>query len=152
MHQESLAVVPRKFPLCSTNSHLAVQTVGLAVLIRSACPVAQYLVAKKLEVHFPLPRRSRETRPVRLVHHRDDLTSTTNRLVSGDLFYFESYRNVVLSNVVLGGFLGEIAEHVLRQTRWQIPLHVGMVVGVGTGLSALHRNAPASIRAGHVGR
>ena len=59
VHQESLAVVPRKFPLCSTNSHLAVQTVGLAVLIRSACPVAQYLVAKKLEVHFPLPRRSR---------------------------------------------------------------------------------------------
>ena len=26
-----------------------------------------------------------------------------------------------------------------------------MVVGGGTGLAALHRNAPASIRAGHVG-
>ena len=50
VHQESLAVVPRKFPLYSTNSHPAVQAVGLAVLIRRARPVAQYLVAKKLEV------------------------------------------------------------------------------------------------------
>ena len=25
-------------------------------------------------VHFPLPGRSRKTRPVRLVHHRDDPT------------------------------------------------------------------------------
>ena len=43
--QETLAVAPRKFSLCSTNSHPAVQTVGLAVLIRSAGPVAPYLVA-----------------------------------------------------------------------------------------------------------
>ena len=70
---------------------MAVQTVGLAVLIRYAGPLAQYLVAKELEVHFPLPGRSRETRqtrqtrPVRLVHRRDDPTSTANRLVSGDL-------------------------------------------------------------------
>ena len=49
-----------------------VQTVGLAVLVRSARPVAQYLVTKKLEVHFPFPGQSRETRPVHLVHHRDD--------------------------------------------------------------------------------
>ena len=78
MRQKSLAVFPRRFPLCSTNSHPAVQAVGLAVLVRSARPVAQYLVAKNLEIHFPLPGRSRETRPVRLVHHRDDHTSIAN--------------------------------------------------------------------------
>ena len=82
--QESLAVAPRKFPLCSTNARPAVQAVGLAVLIQSAGPVARYVVAKNLEVHFSLPGRSRETRPVRLVQHGDDPTSTANRLVSGD--------------------------------------------------------------------
>ena len=73
--QETLAVTPRKFPLCSTNSHPAVQAVGLAVLIRSAGQVARYLVARGLEVHFQLPERSREVCLVRLVHHRDDATS-----------------------------------------------------------------------------
>ena len=106
--QESLAAAPGIFPLCSANSHPAMQAVGLAVLIRSADPVAQYLVAKMLEVHFPLPGRSRETRPVHLVHHRDEPTSTANRLVSGDLLHFESLkrnRNVVLSDVVRGNSL-----------------------------------------------
>ena len=70
--QESLAVTPTTFPLCSVNSHPAVQTVGLAVLIRTAGPVAQYRVTRELEVHFPLPGRSREIRPVRFVHHRDN--------------------------------------------------------------------------------
>ena len=76
MRPNSLAVVPRKFPLCSTNLHPAVHAVGLAVLVRSASAGAQYLVGKKLEVYSPLPGRSRETRPVGLVHHRDDPTST----------------------------------------------------------------------------
>ena len=31
--QEWLAVAPKKFPLCSNNSHPVVQAVGLAVLI-----------------------------------------------------------------------------------------------------------------------
>ena len=53
--QETLAVTPRKFPLCNTNSHPAVQTVGLAVLIRSAGAVAQHLLARELKVHFPFP-------------------------------------------------------------------------------------------------
>ena len=105
MRQKSFAVVPRKFPLCSTNSHL-VQAVSLAVLVRNARPVtAQYLVAKNMKIQFPLPGRPRETRPVRFVHPRDDPTLTTNRLVSGDIFHFESSkrnRNVVLSNVVRG--------------------------------------------------
>ena len=152
--QESLAVVPRKFPLCSINSQPAVQAVGLAVLIRSARPVAQYLVTKMLEVHFSLPGRSRKTRPVRLVHHRDDPISITNRLVSGDLLHFDwlkRNRNVVLSNVVRGRFLEERVKHVLRQSPWQILRPVAMFVGVGTGLAALHRKAPASIHAGNVG-
>ena len=109
--QETLAVTLLKFPLCSSNSHQAVQTVGSTVLIRSAGPVVQYLVARELEVHFPLPGRSRETRSVRLVHHRDDPASTTNRLVSGDIFHFESLkrsRNVVSSNVVRRRFLSLI--------------------------------------------
>ena len=80
-----LAVTPRIFPLCSTNSHPVVQTVGLAVLTRSAEPVAQYLVARELEVHFPLPGRSRETRPVRVVHHRDDLISSSRRTAVGNI-------------------------------------------------------------------
>ena len=89
MRQESLAVVAKKFPLCTVNSQPAVQAVGLAVLVRIAHPVAQYLVAKKLEVHFPFPGWSTETRLVRLVHRRDDPTSTKNRLVSGDLFHLK---------------------------------------------------------------
>ena len=60
------------------------------MLIRTAGPVAQYIVARELVVHFPLLGRSRETRLVRLVHHSDDPTSIANRLVSGDLFDFES--------------------------------------------------------------
>ena len=154
MRQNSLTVVARKFPSCSKNSHPAVQAVGVAVLVRSAHPVARYLVAKTLEVHFPLPGRSRETRPVSLVHHRDDPTSTANRMVSGDRLHFESMkrsRNIVLSYVVRGGLLGELVEHVLRQTRWQILRYVALVVGFGTELAELLRNAPASVRDGHVG-
>ena len=119
--QKTLAATPRELPLCSASSHPAVQTVGLAALVRSAGCVAQNMVARELEVHFPLPGRSRESRPVRLVHHRDDLTSSANRLVSGDLLHFESLkkrrRNIVLSDVARGGFLGEVVEHLLRQPR-----------------------------------
>ena len=87
--QETLAVTPGKFPLCGTNSHPAVvQTVSLEVLRRSAGPVAQYIVARELDVHFPLPGRSRETCPMRLVHHRYDPLSTANRLISDDFLHF----------------------------------------------------------------
>ena len=74
--KDTLAVTRTKFPLFSTYSHPAVQTVGLAVLIQSDNPVAQNLMSREMELHFPLPGRSREICPVRLVHHRDDLTST----------------------------------------------------------------------------
>ena len=53
--QKSLAVAARKLPLCRANRHPAVQAVGLAVLVRSAGPVAQTFVARKLKVHFPFP-------------------------------------------------------------------------------------------------
>ena len=151
VRQESLAVVPRKVPLCSTNTHPAVRAVGVAVLVRTSHLVTQYLGPKKLKVHFPLQGRSRETRPVRLVHHRDNPTSTASRLVSGDLLTLDSLKrsqNAVLSDVVEGDFLDNLFDHVLRQSHWQILRHVALVVGVGTGLAALHRNAPAIIRAG----
>ena len=96
--QESLAVDPRKFPLCSTNSHPRVRAVRLAVLIRSAAPATPCLMAEELDVNFPLLGRSRETRPVRLVHHGDDPTLTANRLVCGHLLHAESLkrsRNVI---------------------------------------------------------
>ena len=35
----------RKLPLCSPNAHLTMQAVGLAVLVRSASPVEQDLLA-----------------------------------------------------------------------------------------------------------
>ena len=104
--QESLAIARRTFPLCSTNSHPAVQAIGLALLIRSARTVTQYLVAKKLEVHFPVPGRSRKTLPVRLGHHRDDPTSTAMRLAYGDRFHFEPLkrnRNLALVTWYGGG-------------------------------------------------
>ena len=92
---------------------------------------------------------------MRLVHHRDDVTLTSNRLVSGNIFHFEPLnrrRNVVLGGVVRGEFLGEVVGHVLRQHPWQILRDVTMVVGGSTGLAALNRYAPASMSAGHIER
>ena len=65
-------------PVVQHHSHPAVQVAGLAVLVRRSRQVEQYFMSKKLEVHSPLPGRSRETRPARLVHHRDNPTSTAN--------------------------------------------------------------------------
>ena len=39
--------------MCRANSHPAVQAVELAVLLRSAGPVARK--ARELKVHFPFP-------------------------------------------------------------------------------------------------
>ena len=106
--QESLAVDPRKFPLCSTNSHPRVRAVRLAVPIRSAAPATPCLMAEELDVNFPLLGRSRETRPVRFVHHRYDPISTANRLVPGDFLHFKSLKrspNVVSLTWCGGAFL-----------------------------------------------
>ena len=43
--QETFAVSTGKLPLCSFNAHLTIQAVGLAVLVRSARPVEQDLLA-----------------------------------------------------------------------------------------------------------
>ena len=97
-----------------------------------AGPVAKLFVARKLKAHFPFPGPMGCSCPVRLVHHRDDATSTSNRLVSGSRFHFEwlmGGRSVVLGDVARGGFLGEVVKHVLRQARRQILRHVATVVG-----------------------
>ena len=57
----------------------------LAVVIRNLGPEAQMLVTRALQVIFSLPGRPRQWRTMRLVQHRDDLTSNANRLVFGDL-------------------------------------------------------------------
>ena len=127
---------------------------GAVLECRPSSALSQYLMARNLVVQFPLPRRSRKTCSARLVHHRDDPTSTANQLVSGDLLHLECLqrsRHIALSDMVQGRFLGEIVENTLRQLYRQILRHVAMVVDVGTGRSALYRNAPVSIRAAHVG-
>ena len=43
--QEMLAVSTGKLPLCSSNAHLPIQAICLAVLVRSASPVGQDLLA-----------------------------------------------------------------------------------------------------------
>ena len=127
----------------------------MAVLVRDAGPVAQNIVARKLKVHFPFSGWTGEPYPVRLVHHRDDATWTSNRFLSGNRFRsgsLERVGNVVLEYVVRGKFRGKVVEYVLRQPRWQILRHVATVVGVGTGLATLDRYAPGGISAGHIGR
>lgn len=64
----------------ATGPHPAEKAVGLAVSARDAGPVNTNLVARELEVHFPFPGRSKGPRPIRLVHHCDGPTSTSNRL------------------------------------------------------------------------
>lgn len=78
--EKALAVLP--------NSNMAVQAVGAAVLIPDAGPNAQPVAAKELKVNFPFLGWSKESRPVRPVHHDDDPASTTDRLASGDPLHF----------------------------------------------------------------
>ena len=76
--------------------------------------------AGEVEVHFPIPVRLGESRPMRLVQHRDDATSPPYRLMTSDLLHLqplEGDRNVVMSAVIRRGLLGKIVEHVLRQPR-----------------------------------
>ena len=61
------------------------------MLVRGGGPVARTLVARELNTHLPF-LQSRESYPTRLVHHRDGATSTSNRLVSGDIFHLESLK------------------------------------------------------------
>ena len=90
------------------------------MLVRGSDPIMQDVGVGEVEVHFALPGRSGESRPMCLVWHRDDATSPPYRLMTGDLLYLqplEGSRNVVLSDVVRRGLLGKVVEHVLRQPR-----------------------------------
>ena len=98
--QKELAVNPRKLQLCHATSHPAVQAVGRAVLVPGAGPVAQNFVPRELTVHFPFPVWSGESSPMRLVHHRDDATSTSDLLVSSS---FIPLRVVERQSCVAGG-------------------------------------------------
>ena len=68
---------PEKVPVAQ-HQFASGSTDGLAMLIWSAGLAAPNLVEKELEVHFPFPGRPRDICLVRLVHHRDDSTSTVN--------------------------------------------------------------------------
>ena len=119
--QETLAVTPRKLPLCRAISYPAIQAVGWAVLVRGTGPVAQTFVARELNVYYPFPGPVGRILSNAFRHHRDGATSTSNRLVYGNLLHSASLkrsRNVVLGDVVRGGLLG-VVEHVWRQHRWQ---------------------------------
>ena len=77
---------------------------------------------------------------MRLLYHRDNPTSTGNRLVSGDLLQFVWLKrsgNVVLNGAVRAEVLGKIIEHELHQPRWEILRHVAKVFVVNRGLAAL---------------
>ena len=153
--QKPLVFTPRKLLLSRAYAHPAVLAVGLEVLVRRAGPVAQKFAARELKAPFSFQARSGESCPMRIVHRHDGAISTSNRLVSGNSLQFESLkrgRNVVLDDVVLGGFLGEVVEHVLREPRRLMIRHLATFVGVGTELVALNRYAPASISAAHIGR
>ena len=82
-----LALTPKKLPWGLANSHPAAHAVGLAVVVRGAGPVAQTFVARELKAHFSFPGHLGESCSVRLVHHCDDATSTSNRLVSSNVFH-----------------------------------------------------------------
>ena len=90
---------------------------------------------------------------MRLVHHRDEPTPVTDRLLVGHLFHLEPLkgrRHAVLSGVIWAGFSRGIVEHVLRQPIRKILRHIAAVVGVGAGLAALDGDAAVSICAGNV--
>ena len=90
--QKTPPLLRQKFPLCSASSHPTEYAVGVAVLVWGASPIAQYLVTREQDDRFPFTRRFRKPRPMRLVHHGDESTSTANRLVSGDILNRESFK------------------------------------------------------------
>ena len=85
--QKTFTFVPGKLAQCHSNAHPVVKAVGLAVLVRSAGPKTQNASARELEVHFRLPGWFGESHPTSLEQHRDDSTSSPDRLVAGDLLH-----------------------------------------------------------------
>ena len=89
---------------------------------------------------FPVPTTGERVPSNVFVRHRCDPASTANRLIPGGFLHFESLkggRNVVLSDVVRGGFLGEVVEHILRQPRRQLLEHVRCRYGLPTRVMVL---------------
>ena len=89
---------------------------------------------------------------MRLVHHHDDPTPTTNRLVAGNLFHLEPLkrrRHVVLGDVIRREYFDEIIKHVLFQPIRKVVGLVGAVLGVSTGLAALDGDAAVRVFAGN---
>ena len=64
---ETFPVVAGELTLCRPDPHSAVQTVGLALLVRDCGPIMQDVGAGEVEIHFPPPGRFGESRPMRLV-------------------------------------------------------------------------------------
>ena len=117
---ETFHVVAAELPLCRPDPYSVVEAVGLVVLVKGSGQITQDVGAGEVKLHFPLPGGFGESRPMRLVLHRDDATSTPYRLITSDLLHlqpFEGSRNVVLSDVVRRGRLGKLVEHILCPPR-----------------------------------
>ena len=58
------------------------------MLVRSASLLTKHVGKGEVEVHFSLPEWFGESHPMRLIHHRADATSSSDRLVTGDILHF----------------------------------------------------------------
>ena len=106
--------------LCRPDPHSSVEAVFVAVLVLGSGPIPQDVEPGEMEVHFPLSGRFGESRPMRRVQYRDDASSPSYRMITGDLLHLqplEGGRNVVSSDVVRRELVQNIVEHVLRQPR-----------------------------------
>ena len=108
--------VTGKFPTGGADPHVAVEAIGLAVLVRGASPVLQDVVLRVLKIRFPFPGGTSKTFPVGLVENREDTTTAAYGLVAGDLVDLETLHcggDVVLGDVVRRRFRGVAVEDVL---------------------------------------
>ena len=69
------------------RSVLAVDVVGLAMLVRSARPTTLNMGAGEVEVHSSLLGWFMDSQSMRLVQHRDGATSSPERLMAGALLH-----------------------------------------------------------------
>ena len=60
-----------EFPTGGADTHVAVEAIGLAVLVGGASPVLQDVVLRVLEIRFPFPGGTSETLPVGFVENRE---------------------------------------------------------------------------------
>ena len=144
-----------KFSLGGAYAHVAVKTIGLAVLIGGACPVLKDVVTRVLKVDFTFPGGADEAFPVGLVEYGDDTTTAANRLVASDAVDFQALngsRNVVFGDVVRRGLGGVTVEDVLGQSGWKKTREVVGVAGVEARFAAGDGHAGFGVNSRHVGR